>query len=88
MLHLAHDPSGTRPDVEQVVRHAHDGRGLLYAGDDPCLFEDLGQQAPKTPLLIDRLYDRVTLFELDIRLLDHFVIGEGPAVSMAARGMI
>lgn len=25
---------------------------------------------------------------VDVRLLDHFVIGDGPAVSMAARGMV
>lgn len=33
-----------------------------------------------------RLRDALAL--LDIRLLDHFVIGDGPPVSMAARGML
>ena len=33
-----------------------------------------------------RLKDALAL--LDIRLLDHFVVGEGPPVSMAARGLL
>jgi len=51
----------------------------------------VAQRAPWEPSLADqaitrRLKDALAL--LEIRLLDHFVIGDGMPASMASRGML
>ena len=67
--------------AEKALRHR--AAALIVAHNHPSGVSEpsLADQA-----ITHRLKDALAL--LDIRLLDHFVIGEGAAVSMASRGLI
>jgi len=67
--------------VEKALRHG--AAALIAAHNHPSGVSEpsLADQA-----ITRRLKEALAL--LDIRLLDHFVIGDGPAVSMAARGLL
>ncbi|MEE8495356.1 MAG: JAB domain-containing protein, partial [Xanthomonadales bacterium] len=61
----------------------HNAAALIVAHNHPSGISEpsLADQA-----ITRRLKDALAL--LDIRLLDHFVIGEGAPVSMAAKGLL
>jgi DNA repair protein RadC len=67
--------------AEKALRHG--AAALIVAHNHPSGISEpsLADQA-----ITRRLKDALAL--LDIRLLDHFVVGEGAPVSMAARGML
>jgi DNA repair protein RadC len=67
--------------AEKALRHG--AAALIVAHNHPSGVTEpsLADQA-----ITRRLKDALAL--LDIRLLDHFVIGDGPPVSMAARGLL
>lgn len=67
--------------AEKALRHA--AAAVIVAHNHPSGVTEpsLADQA-----ITRRLKDALSL--LEIRLLDHFVIGEGPPVSMASRGML
>jgi DNA repair protein RadC len=67
--------------AEKALRHR--AAALIVAHNHPSGISEpsLADQA-----ITRRLKDALTL--LDIRLLDHFVIGDGEPVSMASRGML
>jgi DNA repair protein RadC len=67
--------------AERALRH--NAAAVIVAHNHPSGVTEpsLADQA-----ITRRIKDALAL--LEIRLLDHFVIGEGSPVSMAARGMI
>ncbi len=83
LFHGTIDGATVYPRVvaEKALRHG--AAALIAAHNHPSGINEpsLADQA-----ITRRLKDALAL--LDIRLLDHFVIGDGQPVSMAARGMI
>ncbi len=83
LFHGTIDGATVYPRVvaEKALRHR--AAALIVAHNHPSGISEpsLADQA-----ITRRLKDALAL--LDIRLLDHFVIGEGTPVSMAARGLI
>jgi DNA repair protein RadC len=83
LFHGTIDGATVYPRVvaEKALRHR--AAALIVAHNHPSGVSEpsLADQA-----ITRRLKDALAL--LDIRLLDHFVIGEGTPVSMAARGLI
>ena len=83
LFHGTIDGATVYPRVvaEKALRHG--AAALIAAHNHPSGVSEpsLADQA-----ITRRLKDALAL--LDIRLLDHFVIGDGPPVSMAARGMV
>ena len=83
LFHGTIDGATVYPRVvaEKALRHG--AAALIVAHNHPSGVSEpsLADQA-----ITRRLKDALAL--LDIRLLDHFVIGEGAPVSMAARGLI
>ena len=83
LFHGTIDGATVYPRVvaEKALRHG--AAALIVAHNHPSGVSEpsLADQA-----ITRRLKDALAL--LDIRLLDHFVIGEGTPVSMAARGLI
>jgi DNA repair protein RadC len=83
LFHGTIDGATVYPRVvaERALRHG--AAALIVAHNHPSGVSEpsLADQA-----ITSRLRDALAL--LDIRLLDHFVVGEGKPVSMAARGMI
>ena len=83
LFHGTIDGATVYPRVvaERALRHG--AAALIVAHNHPSGISEpsLADQA-----ITRRLKDALAL--LDIRLLDHFVIGEGTPVSMAARGLI
>lgn len=69
----------------EVVKRAlaHHAAAVIFAHNHPS-----GSRQPSTEdrLLTERLGQALRLVE--VRLVDHFIIGEGEAVSMAALGMV
>lgn len=83
LFHGTIDGATVYPRVvaEKALRHG--AAALIVAHNHPSGVSEpsLADQA-----ITRRLKDALAL--LDIRLLDHFVVGEGAAVSMASRGML
>ena len=83
LFHGTIDGATVYPRVvaEKALRHG--ASALIVAHNHPSGVSEpsLADQA-----ITRRLRDALAL--LDIRLLDHFVIGEGRPVSMAARGLL
>lgn len=67
--------------VEQAL--AHRAAALIVAHNHPS---GLAEPSQSDLALTRRLRDALAL--VDIRLLDHFIVGEGPAVSLAERGLM
>jgi len=83
LFHGTIDGAAVYPRVvaEKALRYG--AAALIAAHNHPSGVSD--------PSLADQVITRrlkEALALLDIRLLDHFVIGDGPAVSMAARGLL
>ena len=83
LFHGTIDGATVYPRVvaEKALRHG--ASALIAAHNHPSGVSEpsLADQA-----ITRRLKEALAL--LDIRLLDHFVVGDGPAVSMAARGLV
>lgn len=69
---LFSDAIGRRKTVSAVVAHNHPS--------------GLSEPSQADVLLTRRLRDALAL--VDIRVLDHFVIGDGAAVSLAEKGLL
>jgi len=67
--------------AEKALRHG--AAALIAAHNHPS---GVAEPSLADQAITRRLKDALAL--LDIRLLDHFVIGDGPPVSMAARGLL
>ena len=76
---------GAEVHPREVVRRAlaHNAAALIVAHNHPS-----GNPEPSAAdrAVTVRLRDALAL--VDVRLLDHFVIGDGPAVSLASRGWL
>ena len=83
LFHGTIDGATVYPRVVAEKALGHGAAALIVAHNHPSGVSEpsLADQA-----ITRRLKDALAL--LDIRLLDHFVIGEGNPVSMAARGLI
>jgi DNA repair protein RadC len=83
LFHGTIDGATVYPRVVAEKALQHRAAALIVAHNHPSGISEpsLADQA-----ITRRLKDALAL--LDIRLLDHFVIGEGTPVSMAARGLI
>ena len=83
LFHGTIDGATVYPRVVAEKALEHRAAALIVAHNHPSGISEpsLADQA-----ITRRLKDALAL--LDIRLLDHFVIGEGAPVSMAARGLI
>lgn len=76
---------GTEVHPREVVRRAlaHNAAAVMVGHNHPS---GNPEPSPADRTVTQRL--RAALDMVDVRLLDHFVVGEGPAVSMAARGWV
>ncbi|MEN8166729.1 MAG: DNA repair protein RadC [Pseudomonadota bacterium] len=76
---------GASVHPREVVRRAleHNAAALILAHNHPS---GVAEPSEADRRITQRLRDALTL--LDIRLLDHFIIGDGEPVSLAERGMI
>ena len=83
LFHGTIDGATVYPRVVAEKALKHNAAALIVAHNHPSGISEpsLADQA-----ITRRLKDALAL--LDIRLLDHFVIGEGAPVSMAARGLL
>lgn len=83
LFHGTIDGATVYPRVvaEKALRHG--AAALIVAHNHPS---GVGEPSLADQAITRRLKDALAL--LDIRLLDHFVIGEGAPVSMAAKGML
>jgi len=83
LFHGTIDGATVYPRVvaEKALRHG--AAALIVAHNHPS---GVGEPSLADQAITRRLKDALAL--LDIRLLDHFVIGDGRPVSMAARGLI
>jgi DNA repair protein RadC len=83
LFHGTIDGATVYPRVvaEKALRHG--AAALIAAHNHPS---GVGEPSLADQAITRRLKDALAL--LDIRLLDHFVIGDGRPVSMAARGML
>jgi len=83
LFHGTIDGATVYPRVVAEKALNHRAAALIVAHNHPSGISEpsLADQA-----ITRRLKEALAL--LDIRLLDHFVIGEGPPVSMAARGLM
>ena len=69
----------------EVARAAlrHNAAAIIVTHNHPS-----GSTEPSAADRAVTLHLRDALAMLEIRLLDHFIIGDGPAISLAARGWI
>ena len=69
----------------EVVRRAmvHNASALIFAHNHPS---GLAEPSAADLTITRRLVEALAL--IDVRVVDHFVIGEGKPFSMAERGMI
>ena len=76
---------GASVHPREVVRRAlaHNAAALILAHNHPS---GVGEPSEADRRITHRLRDALAL--VDIRLLDHFVIGDGEPVSLAERGML
>jgi len=83
LFHGTIDGATIYPRVVAEKALTHGAAALIVAHNHPS---GVGEPSLADQAITRRLKDALAL--LDIRLLDHFVIGDGTPVSMAARGMI
>lgn len=83
LFHGTIDGATVYPRVVAEKALGHGAAALIVAHNHPS---GVGEPSLADQAITRRLKDALAL--LDIRLLDHFVIGDGRPVSMAARGMI
>jgi len=83
LFHGTIDGATIYPRVVAEKALNHNAAALIVAHNHPS---GIGEPSLADQAITRRLKDALAL--LDIRLLDHFVIGEGAPVSMAARGLI
>jgi DNA repair protein RadC len=83
LFHGTIDGATVYPRVvaERALRHG--AAALIAAHNHPS---GISEPSLADQVITKRLKEALAL--LDIRLLDHFVIGDGQPVSMAARGML
>lgn len=76
---------GATVHTREVVRRAivHNASALIVAHNHPS---GTNEPSPADLVVTRRLLDALAL--IDVRLLDHFVIGDGTPYSMAERGMV
>jgi len=83
LFHGTIDGATVYPRVVAEKALFHGAAALIVAHNHPS---GIGEPSLADQAITRRLKEALAL--LDIRLLDHFVIGEGSPVSMAARGML
>jgi DNA repair protein RadC len=83
LFHGTIDGATVYPRVVAEKALNHGAAALIVAHNHPS---GIGEPSLADQAITRRLKDALAL--LDIRLLDHFVIGDGAPVSMAARGLI
>ena len=83
LFHGTIDGATVYPRVVAEKALSHGAAALIVAHNHPS---GVGEPSLADQAITRRLKDALAL--LDIRLLDHFVIGDGTPVSMAARGLI
>jgi DNA repair protein RadC len=83
LFHGTIDGATVYPRVVAEKALKHGAAALIAAHNHPS---GVGEPSLADQAITRRLKDALQL--LDIRLLDHFVIGDGRPVSMAARGML
>lgn len=83
LFHGTIDSATVHP--REVVRRAlhHNAAALILAHNHPSGIAEPSQSDQR---ITQRLKDALTL--IDVRLLDHFVIGDGEPTSLAERGML
>ncbi len=83
LFHGTIDGASVHP--RQVVRRAihHNAAALILAHNHPSGVAEPSRADEQITL---RLKDALSL--IDVRVLDHFVVGDGPAVSFAERGLL
>jgi DNA repair protein RadC len=76
---------GASVHPREIVRRAlaHNAAALIVAHNHPS---GVAEPSAADIAITRRLADALAL--VDVRLLDHFVIGEGEPVSLAARGLL
>jgi DNA repair protein RadC len=83
LFHGTIDGATVYPRVVAEKALFHGAAALIVAHNHPS---GIGEPSLADQVITRRLKEALAL--LDIRLLDHFVIGEGAPVSMAAKGML
>ncbi len=83
LFHGTIDGATVYPRVVAEKALGHGAAALIVAHNHPS---GIGEPSLADQAITRRLKEALAL--LDIRLLDHFVIGDGTPVSMAARGLI
>jgi DNA repair protein RadC len=83
LFHGTIDGATVYPRVVAEKALNHGAAALIAAHNHPS---GIGEPSLADQVMTRRLKDALAL--LDIRLLDHFVIGDGAPVSMAARGLV
>ena len=83
VFHGTIDGATVYPRVVAEKALNHGAAALIVAHNHPS---GIGEPSLADQAITRRLKEALAL--LDIRLLDHFVIGEGAPVSMAARGLV
>ena len=83
LFHGTIDGATVYPRVVAEKALQHGAAALIVAHNHPS---GIGEPSLADQAITRRLKDALAL--LDIRLLDHFVIGDGTPVSMAARGLL
>jgi len=83
LFHGTIDGASVHP--RQVVRRAlhHNAAALIFAHNHPS---GVAEPSRADEQITRRLKDALGL--IDVRVLDHFVIGDGQAVSFAERGLL
>lgn len=76
---------GTSVHPREVIKRtlAHNAAAVIFAHNHPS---GVAEPSRADELLTNRLKDALAL--VDVRVLDHFIIGEGEAVSLAERGLL
>jgi len=83
LFHGTIDGATVYPRVVAEKALNHGAAALIAAHNHPS---GIGEPSLADQVMTRRLKEALAL--LDIRLLDHFVIGDGAPVSMAARGLV
>lgn len=83
MFHGTIDGASVHP--REVVRRAlkHNAAAVIFAHNHPS---GIAEPSRADELLTRRLQDALAL--VDVRVLDHFIIGDGETVSLAERGLL
>jgi len=77
--------SGAEVHPREVVRRCltHNAAAVIFGHNHPS---GMTEPSASDRSITLRLRDALTL--IDVRVLDHFIVGDGPPVSLAARGVI